>query len=205
MDFNFTSNDIYKFNQINKAYVHIDYINSTSCFQTKNSYIPCSYNKVDYIFRDVFAVGIFNLNLEEKNNEDISYVDDNTFTKMFHINNNIGAYIFFDNDDNLPNIKIKNLNTENLQLQNVFNFESIVLNENGKYNSYNTFNTNLYYSDGIKINDEKFFVVLTMRDLSNLLICVFDIFDNNTSLRLRYFDLGLDNIGIKIGVYGLLN
>ena len=201
INFNFNSSDIYaSFNIIKMVDINIDYLNSTSCFQTVNSYIQCSYNRL-LSLNDVFAIGIFNLDLQEKNYQDISSsIEESSFTKIFHINNNIGGYIYFDGDTNLPNIKIKNLNENEFILENVFDFESIILNENGKYTSSNSFNSRLFYSDVIKINDTRFVVLLTMNDLLNILICVFDLYNDNKSLRLRYFELELGKINIQIGV-----
>ena len=197
LHFNFNSSDIYNsFTQIKKVDIIIDYINSTSCFQTDNSYIQCSYNRV-LALNDVFAIGIFNLDLEEQKYVDIcSSIEESSFTKIFHLFKNTGAYIYFDRETNLPNIKIKNLNEEP-NLENAFEFESIILNENGKNTS---FNDRIFYSDGMKINENKFVVILTMNNLLELLICVFDLYNNKKSLRLRYFELELNSIDIKIGV-----
>ena len=197
--YNFISNDMNGFNQIKNADIKIDYLNSTTCFQTESFYIQCSYNRVLELSNDVFCIGIYNSDLDEKRHEDISYVNENSFIKAFHIKNDIGAYIYFDRDTNLPNIKIKSLIPENnFELKNVFDFESIVLNGNGKYTF--SFNNGLFFSDGIKINVSKFVVILTKENLLNLLICVFDLYNDDTSLRLRYFYLDLEKINIKIDI-----
>ena len=36
------------------------------------------------------------------------------------------------------------------------------------------------------------------KDLLNLIICLFDLYNNDNSLRLRYFNLPVDQINIKI-------
>ena len=139
------------FTNINTEYQDIDYLNSTSCFQTESGYIQCSYNRI-ISTTDLICVGVFDLfDLKEKAFEDIADIKDNTFTKIFHIKGEIGAYIYFDKSNNLPNIKIKELikRDNELELKNVLNFESIVLNGNGKY-TFN-FNNGLFYSDGIKL------------------------------------------------------
>ena len=93
----------------------------------------------------------------------------------------------------MPIILIKKLN-DNYNLDNIYN--KIILNENGKY----TLNSGLYYSDAIKINNSKFVVILTTNDLLNLIICLFDLYNDNSSLRLRYYKLLLEQLNIKISV-----
>ena len=196
--FKFNSYNMDNFKQIKTNYQKIDYQNSTNCFQTESTYIQCSYNRI-LATDDLLCVGIFDLSeLEEKAFEEIEYINDNSFSKIFHIKDEIGAYVYFNkNDNNLPYIQIKKLNND-LSLENVFNFNSITLNANGEYTF--RFNNGLFYSDGIKINDSKFVVMLTSENLLNLLICVFDIYNNDKSLRLRYYRLDLTQINIKISV-----
>ena len=91
-------------------------------------------------------------------------------------------------------MQIKELDLDELELNDLF--IPIVLNANGKY----TLNNGLFYSDGIKINDSKFVTIFISEDLLDLLICMFDLYNNDKSLRLRYFYLPLENINIKISV-----
>ena len=104
--------------------------------------------------------------------------------------------IIFEKDTNFPIILIKNLK-DNFELQNIFtNYDNITLNANGLY----TLNPGLFYSDAIKINTSKFVVILTTNDLLNFIICLFDIYDDNSSLRLRYYKIELEQLNIKISV-----
>ena len=134
------------------------------------------------------------MSLKEKKYYDLDSIKDKYFTKIFHLKNEIGAYIYFNLDTNLPIIQIKELDVNKIKLNDLFS--PIVLNANGKY----TLNNGLFYSDGIKINDSKFVVILTSENLLNLLICIFDLYNNDKSLRLRYFYLPLEQINIKISV-----
>ena len=138
-------------------------------------------------------VGIFDLNLKNKKDIEIAEVDPNVFMKIFHIKKEIGAYIYFDKN-NKPNIQIKKINNDHDGLEDVFN--SIVLNADERY----TLNKGLFYSDGIKLNDNKFAVILTTNDLLNLLICIFDLYNNDNSFRLRYYYLELNSKNIMISV-----
>ena len=192
--FNFTENTMNKYNMIKKTDPEYGYINITSCFQTENQYIECSYNHL-YSANDYFLVGIYDMNLKRQDDIEISEVDPNVFMKIFHIKKEIGAYIYFDKS-NKPNIQIKKINNDHNNLENIFDFKSIILNADGKY----TLNSGLFYSDGIKINDDKFIIILTTQDLLNLLICVFDLYNNDKSLRLKYFYLPLNENNIKISI-----
>jgi hypothetical protein len=174
--FSFAKNSI---NKIKNYKSGIDYGNSTTCFQTESLYIQCSYNR-RMATKDVFTVSIFDpTSLKEKNYQDLDGIKDSGFTKMFHIKGEIGAYIYFNLDTNLPMIQIKKLNLDELKLLNIFS--PITLNGNGRY----TLTNGLFYSDGIKISNSKFVVVLTSENLLNLLICFFDLYNNDNSLRLR--------------------
>ena len=177
----------------NKIDDNNDFINSTSCFQTKNEYIECTFIK--QIEFNSLSVGIYKANLDYIKTIFLDEVNINAFTKIFHIKKEIGAYIYFKKDIDLPYIQIKKLNS-NSELVNMFNFDYIILNGNQKY----SINTGLFYSDGMKIIDNKFIVILTSTDLLNLIICIFDIYNDDTALRLRYYKLGLEQFNIKINI-----
>ena len=160
--FSFAKNNI---NKIKNYKSGIDYGNSTTCFQTESLYIQCSYNR-RMATKDVFTVSIFDpTSLKEKNYQDLDGIKDSGFTKMFHIKGEIGAYIYFNLDTNLPMIQIKKLNLDELKLFNIF--DPLTLNGNGRY----TLTNGLFYSDGIKISNSKLLVVLTSENILNLLIC----------------------------------
>ena len=87
--FNFNSYNMKGFNEIKRGYIPItNSLNASICFQTENEYLQCSYSKLLSI--DYFNVGIYDLKLnnlfKEKVNEDI-------FNYLFHIKNEIGAYM----------------------------------------------------------------------------------------------------------------
>ena len=194
--FNFKSNKIDGYNNVISNFPKtVGYSNATSCFQTEKGYIECSFCSVFPI--NGFTIGIYDLNFIEYNTELISYVEDYTFNKIFHLKKEIGIYIYFDKYTNVPNIQIKKLNVNIFyNLVSLFEFDSIPINGNGTFK----LNNGLFYSDANKINDSKFVVVLTSQDLSNLLICIFDLFNNDKSLRITYYYLQLSQINIKISV-----
>ena len=189
--FNFNNNDMSGYTKIKELDNSvIDFVNSTSCFQTEKQFILCSY--IEVILISKLYIKIFDTNFDKKSSLFLANIVVNGFTKIMHIKNEIGAFIYFNKNSNDPIIMIKELNNNN-ELVNVFN--SLTLNADGEY----TINPGLFYSDAIKINNSKFVVILTTDDLLNLIICLFDIYNNN-SLRLRYYKLGLQQLNIKISV-----
>jgi len=192
--FNFNSENIDGYNEIKTLSKTIGYSNSTSCFQTENEYIECAFCLVLPI--NGFAVGIYDLDFKEKAQYRISYVKDYTFNKIFHFKKEIGVYLYFDKDTDVPKFQIKNLNAESFTLESLFEFDSISLNGDGAY----SLNNGLFYSDGIAVDESRIVVILTTQDLLHFIICVFDLYNDDKSLRVRYYDLDLEQINIKISV-----
>ena len=195
--FELTSNNINNFKTINQIHKTVGRMNSTSCFQTESSYIQCSFANVVPI--DNFHVGIYDLNLDEKETVSLGYLHDYTFTKIFHIKGEIGAYIFFDkNDNDVPKLFLKKLNDNKKGLTNIFNStEYIILNNNGRY----TLDYGLFSSDAIKIDDYSFVVILTIKgDSHDFLICLCDFNSDYTSIRIRYYYLNFSSINIKVDI-----
>ena len=195
--FNITSNNINNFEKIEKIDgKRVGYMNSTSCFQTESTYIQCSFSNV--LPSEYFTVGIYDLNLDEKETVHFGYLKDYTFTKIFYIKGEIGAYIFFDKDDYfVPKLFIRELNDAKNDLVDLFSsVEYIVLNNDGKY----TLNYGLFSSDAIKINDKEFVVILTISNSFDLLICLCEFNNDYTGIRIRYYYLDLSTIDIKITV-----
>ena len=196
--FKIESNYINSFQTIKKIDDKIiGYMNSTSCFQTESTYIQCSFSNV--LPSNYFTVGIYDLDLDEKATVHFGYLLDYTFTKIFHIKGEIGAYIFFDDrDNNVPKLFIKKLNDNKDNLINLFSsVDNIILNNNGRY----TLDYGLFASDAIKIDDLRFVVILTVADNSgDLLICLCDFNEDYTGIRIRYYYLDISTINIKITV-----
>ena len=135
----------------------------------------------------------------------LGYYPDSTFTKIFHLKDEIGIYISFDDrtygPTHVPIIYFRELildNNNRYYLNTLDNINDLFINSNGKY----ILDSCLYCSDAIKLNDSKFVVILTMKTTNNLLICFFDILNDSYSLPLilRYYILELSLINIKITV-----
>ena len=192
--FNFNSEKIDGYNDVKKLSKTIGYSNSTSCFQTEKEYIECAFCLVLPI--NGFAIGIYDLNFKEYAVHRISYVKDYTFNKIFHFKKEIGVYLYFDEDTNVPRFQIKNLNAESFKLESLFEFDSIPLNGNGVY----SLNSGLFYSDGITVDESRIVTILTTQDLLHFIICIFDLYNDDKSLRVRYYKIDLEQINIKISV-----
>ena len=124
--FNFISYNMNGFKFIENQYVDDtnDYVNSTTCLQTKNKYIECTF--ISLAGFNSLSLGIYKSNLENINTVKVGEINVDAFTKIFHVKNEIGAYIYFTKDTNLPEIQIKKLNS-NFNLEKVFNFDNLLL------------------------------------------------------------------------------
>ena len=192
--FKFESNSINGFKKINEKFEVVDYLNITDCFQTEEGYIECLYNSIIHLV-DSFRISFYDSNLKYINYQVLANIKDNSFIKIFHLKKEIGIYIYFERASSIPYMQIKYL--ENYKLKDQFEKnENIALNGEGKY----TLSTEILLSDGIKINDNKFTIIFTSKNLQYILICLFDIYNNDKSLYLRYFYLNLENINIKLSM-----
>ena len=193
--FNFNQENIGGFNEIHHIDETINQIRRTAqCFQTKNEYIECIFTRL--MSWGYIEIIVFDSNLKEVGRaKNLITISRETFVKIFHIKNEIGGYLYFNTDTNLPVIEIKTLNLGTSPiLQNQFGFNSITLDGNGLYK----FSDDLFLTDITKINDDKFSIILTESDLSHILICLFDIYNNDNSIKLRYFNLDLSKKDIII-------
>ena len=193
--FNFNQENIGGFNKLHHIDETINLIRKTAqCFQTKNEYIECIFTRL--LHSGYFEIIVFDSWLKEVGRAlKLVTISRETFIKIFHIKNEIGGYLYFNTDTNLPVIEIKTLNLgASPILQNQFGFSSITLDGNGIY----SFSDELFLTDTTKINDDKFIIILTQSDLSHILICLFDIYNNDGSIKLRYFNLDLSKKDIKI-------
>ena len=205
ISFNFISEDIDGFKVIDNYSKEASYSNSTECFQTEALYIQCLFSPKDLI--NQFTINIYTQNIIELNsNISLGYYANSTFTKIFHLKNEIGIYIFFDiKDYNRPKIFFEKLINNNLYDLFDFNGDTnknnghqyITLDANG---TINNIDNNLFYSDAIKVNNSKFVVIFTKKQKNELIICLFDLYNYDSSLRLRYYKLNLDLMNIKISV-----
>ena len=130
--------------------------------------------------------------------ETIGYIENYSFNKIFHITGEIGAFVYFSKSGNVPIVQIKQINNQGY-LEDIFsstkNYE-FVINGNGKY----SLNNGLFYSDGCKINDSQFVIILTSSDLKCFIICLFSLFYDDKYFIIRYYELDLNTINAKLAV-----
>ena len=203
--FNFNTNNLNGLEKIETIEETINYIKTTQCFQTKNEFIECIFNPLTAGTK--FAIVVFDSSLNRIDDYVlIADINKYTFIKIFHIKEEIGGYVYFDFNTNCPRIQIRilKINGSKFSLDNKFGSENsfIELNKDGIY----SYSNELFLSDTIKINNQKFSVILTTEDLSNIIICLFDMYDDDNSIKLRYFkiDLSIKDIKIFVNICGFL-
>lgn len=190
----FDSNSFNDFTIIDKYNLLVGSWKSTSCIQTENQILVCLYNdKLDFGIKIGIVIFVIKENkLNGKKTFKYEEIKRESFVKLLHIKEEIFALIYFSEDNNIPRILVKYI--DNLEAKNQFNFDYLDLNGEGKYSLTN----DLFLSDGIKINNLRFAVFLTCTDLIHILIYIFDIYNNDQSLKIRYYYLDLDQINVKI-------
>ena len=190
--FNFISDNIEGFSKIkgDSKGISIDFFNTTECFQTEKQYLECIINEKSNFFTNKIKIFIYDLDFNELTHNEISEIEESTFIKIIYLKNEIGAYIYF--DKNTPLLQIKYLENNILNYQ--FGNSPIKLDGNGAYSLSN----DIFLSDGIKINKNKFTTIFTSQDLKHILVCLFEMYNNDQSYYLQYFYLDLNEINAKI-------
>ena len=193
--FNFNSDNIEGFSIIkgNIEGISIDYFNTTECFQTEKKYLECIINDKSNLWTNILKIYIYDLNFNELARNEIAEIEESTFIKIIYLKNEIGAYIYFDKN-NIPLMQIKYLENNILKYQ--FEDSPIKLNGNGDY----SLSKDIFLSDGIKINDNKFSIIFTSNDLTHILVCIFEMYNNDKSYYLQYFYLDLNAINTNIAL-----
>ena len=194
--FKFKSNDIGGYEESEHPKENINRLNSTSCIQTESQYIQCIIpgitkkgNKAELQIR------IFDSKFIEKNTISLSNVKDNSFTKIFHIKDEIAGYIYFDYGTNIPILYIKKLIANTYELGDVISNKKNII-ENIGYD----IDISPFSSDAIKIDDSRFVIFFTINSTYKLLLCLFDFNEEYTGIRLRKYILDFDSINIRITV-----
>ena len=181
--------------------------NATSCFQTETGYIICGFVFVEVEPQD-FYVKIFEIKkntrkktvfeqIGERNLGKIYRIYKRSFFKIFLIKDNIGTYIICDgNDNNIPKVFLKKLNS-NFDLENAIeNLDFIKPNKEGKYQ----LDEDLFSADALRISETRFITIFKIKDTFNMLLCVFDFNKNYTGIIVRYYVLNFAERNINIAV-----
>ena len=192
--FKFSSNDINGYNELASYDKNINYMASSSCFQTENKYIQCCFSKVEII--NTFTIGIYSSQLKNQKLIDFGKVEEESFTKIFHIKDEIGGYIFFNKQkNNAPTLLLKKLSV----MKKSFDLVDVISNkENIIENIGYTIDIGPFSTDSLKIDDSRFIIIFTIKSTYKLLLCLFDFNKDFTGIRRRKYVLDLDTINIRI-------
>ena len=197
--FNFTSENVNNYYRLAFNQKTIDQLNSTSCFQTESGYIQCAYSVLTSESTKFFSIGIYDLSMNEIECDiKLGRQGRNSFSKIFHIKDEIGAYAFFDaENNNVPKIILRKLADSKTALEKInSNLDYIIPNNNNEY----TFDNGIFSSDAIKIDDLRFAILLTIKDTFDLLFCLCDFNKAYSGIRVRYYRLNLTSINIQASV-----
>ena len=199
--FKFTSNEINGYKKLHKRYDMVNYSGMVSCIQTDN-YIECSYSNLLSGKIDYFTVGIYDLELNKKENINLGKTEEDSFSKIIYIKGEIAAYIFFNLDkNNAPTLLIKKLTVTKKLIGYDYNLENIINNkENIIENIGYTIDIGIFSSDIIKIDSTKFVIFFTIKSTYNLLLCLFDFNENYSGIRFRKYELDFNSINVQITI-----
>ena len=144
-----------------------------------------------YLNNNKFIIGSFNENYEIQNYTEFGNYkklsnDMEIFFKCIKMQNNIGAFIFYEYSGTDPKLKIFEINNDYSFKEN-FN---TILNFTESFESFTLLN------DLIKINDKRFSFITCSNDRKNIYIILFDFYNYNKKLKERIY---------KINMYDLYN
>ena len=173
-------------NENKKAFI-IKLSRNMNAFKTvSNQIIVFYYNTTQYTI-DIYDENmnyIIQMKLERPT---FSSNEDFLFFKSIHLKENIGIFSYYIHFENVyPKILIYNM--ENNQFINMFemNFEYII-------SSYE-FNNEPLLNDLIKINDNRFSLISASHDKTQLYITLFDLYNNDLNIKIRFYKIDLFNL-----------
>ena len=177
---------------IRKSYVyqHLYPISNTgmcSCLRTLNKTLGCFYINTYRNFTFTFIEFTYGI-ISQKNpkflksfniEENYRLKDLNLFYKCFHLKKEIGIFAYFVDYNNL----FIQMNELQEKANNEFEMKTIHKININKYN----FNSIYEYCDLIRVNDNRFFFASGTNDNLNIVvILIFDIFNNDQNILMRY-------------------
>ena len=170
---------------------------SVTCFEI-NEYVECLYENSNSIYT-VALCDISNLELiynEEIETNHTTYYY--LFSKCIHIKNNIGAFIYYVNNNRSPKLTFKELifpSSTSTEFQLNDYFSPIIINKDNIYG----FGNNYVYNDIIKIDENNIIYISTENESEKLMIVLIRILDNYQNLLICYYELKLKELyNIKI-------
>ena len=134
-NFNFDEDDLEGLNIIRSTDPETDSFNTSICFQTESGYLQCSYN-VFYGITDYLKVEVYDLDLNDKV-YDNTVTNSEIFSYILHVKNEIGAYIYFNDDkENIPKIRLKRLEDNHEEFTNIFDSIFLEFKSEFTFNKY---------------------------------------------------------------------
>ena len=156
----------------------------TSCFETELKKIACFYQATNDKYRIVAFNETATLNSETQGYTTFSKVssnDEKKFFKAIHLKKEIGIFIFYNSsNDNYPIVSLKKCAYEDNQFSDYKNYGEIKVNKM-------SFNSHAMTNDIIKLNDNKFCFISTSSNKQSLIIVIFNIYDNDNYMTIRYY------------------
>ena len=200
-----------KSSEINQKYISSP-CRMISCIEISNSYfdvIQCFYIDINKFY----VISLFNPNsldliqTERIDNSNINNNDGNSinydfyFYKNIYLKDEISIFSYMlDSSSDLIYIKIKQLlfNEEQYILKDYLETKPIIeINSNRKYTFWDFY----YASNLIKINDYRFSLITTSRNKYELYIILFDLYNSDSNIFIRYYHIPLKLYYLRLFQY----
>ena len=160
----------------------------SSCYITENNYILCFFfyyyifdteNKFDFHLYSIYS---FNTNLDIMGVEDLETEDEKElcFFKSVHLREEIGCYIYYLSDKDLPSLRVIIYSRED----NISKFDDYIYNTTlEQIDSFN-YNKDIKLNDLIRIDNKTVCFISVSKDKLSLMVVMIDIlYYNNYSIR----------------------
>ena len=164
-----------------------------SCFEIKD-YIECLYGN----YSKSYIISIYEISsLENKYSQLISndlIKADNLFIKCIYIKNNIGAFIYYIEDNSTPFLFFKDLIIK--MTSSIFEFElkdyinPITINKNKQFNLGNK----CIYNDLIKMDDNNIYYISTDKESENIMIVLIKLLNDDKNILICYYQMKLKQL-----------
>jgi hypothetical protein len=155
---------------------------SVTCFEIDN-YIECLYTNLEFFYTvSIFDISTLNVLHTEVIEENVVKFEE-LFSKCIFFKNNVGAYIYFYEQNQFPKMQLKILDIN----ENEFKLSNYT--EKININSKSTFalNSNYIYNDIIKTSDNNIFYLSTTRSGIDIYIVWLKFINNDKNIILKYY------------------
>jgi len=155
---------------------------SVTCFEIGN-YIECLYTNLEFYYTiSIIDISTLNVLYTEKIDENAVKFGE-LFSKCIYFKNNIGAFIYFYDQNQFPKMQLKilDINENEVKLSNYT--ETIYVNSKSTF----ALNYNYIYNDIIKTTDNNIFYLSTTPYGIDIYIILFKFINNDKNIILRYY------------------